>query len=286
MAGPPMAPMTSFTGLINCPGTELCLLDQMGNRIANLVSGPETFEALNARAGNGLPQTVTGTILSSPGAVVPRVLVTSVSGPTASPPPTPPPTPPLPTTPPMTTAIELPPSIRNYLDCVGRCLGEKVPGSTAVEILNSVCANTLLAAGQLQPVVGAKAVADLPGWVIALASCVAFTAGFGIGEVLECFLACAPGGRLSSVEIFESRQDTAPAQGGKDGQQGRLVQQALALSKAMATRGVQISPAQVLLLQQAVAVSQAMAARGVQISPAQVLLLMARHQLPQSGSER
>jgi hypothetical protein len=54
----------------------------------------------------------------------------------------------------------------------------------------------------------------------------------------------------------------------------------------MATRGVQISPAQVLLLQQAVAVSQAMAARGVQISPAQVLLLMARHQLPQSGSER
>ena len=262
MAGPtPMAPMMSFMGFIDCPGTELCLLDSMGNRIANLVSSPETFDALNIRARNGLPQTVTGTVISSPDAAVPRVLVATVTGPAESPPPTPPPTPPLPTAPPMTTAIELPSSIRVYLDCVARCLGEKVPGAAAVEIINSVRANTLLAAGQLQPVVGAVAVADLPGWVIALAGCVAFSAGFGIGEVLECFLACAPGGRLSDIEIFESRQN-----GGSGGwspvQPGDLQRRAIAFSQAMAARGVQISPAQVLQLMMRHQLSQIAARTG------------------------
>ncbi|HYF78508.1 MAG TPA: hypothetical protein VD973_15325, partial [Symbiobacteriaceae bacterium] len=122
------------------------------------------------------------------------------------------------------------------------------PGAAAVEILNSVCANTLLAAGQLQPVVGAVAVADLPAWVIALASCVAFSAGFGVGEVLECFLACAPGGRLSSEEIFESRQENSPAWGANHRRQGELMQRAIAFSQAWAARGVQISPALVLQL--------------------------------------
>ncbi|HYF78182.1 MAG TPA: hypothetical protein VD973_13660 [Symbiobacteriaceae bacterium] len=130
-----------------------------------------------------------------------------------------------------------------------------------MEIINSVCANTLLAAGQLQPVVGAVAVADLPAWVIALAGCVAFSAGFGIGEVLECFLACAPGGRLSDIEIFESRQNGGSG-GWSPAEPGDLHRRAIAFSQAMAARGVRISPAQVLQLMMRHQLSQIAARTG------------------------
>ncbi|HYF79801.1 MAG TPA: hypothetical protein VD973_22050, partial [Symbiobacteriaceae bacterium] len=125
-----MPPPTTFMGFIVCPdsGGLFCMIDLEQRRI-DLVSTPETREALSMRVGVQQVQTVGGTLLSSPDAPRPRLLVTSVSGPVESPPPTMPPTPPLPTAPPMTTAIELPSSIRNYIDCVGRCLGEKVPGA-------------------------------------------------------------------------------------------------------------------------------------------------------------
>lgn len=264
MAGAmPMPPAEiSFEGFISCQGTggNFCLITPAGMRV-DLLAPEAVFEPLNMRVDQMVLTRVTGTLLSSPDAPRPRLLVTSVSGPAPAPPTPLPPTPPLPTAPPMTTAIELPSSIRIYLDCVARCFGEKVPGAAAAEIINSVCANTLLAAGQLQPVVGAMAVADLPGWVIALAGCVAFAGGFGLGEVLECFLACAPGGRLNrGEEVFEIRQN---------GGAGSSI------------------PAQTSDLQQrAIAFSQAMAARGVQISPAQVLQLMIRHQLSQNAAQR
>lgn len=129
----------------------------------------------------------------------------------------------------------------------------------AIEILNSVCANILIGTERLQPVVGAVAVSELPAWVVALASCVAFSAGFGVGEVLECFLACVPGvGRLGGEGVFEFRQNSEPAGSPNAGQ----------------------------LMQQAVAFSQAMAARGILITPAQVLPLIIRHQLMMNAARR
>ncbi|MDF2629597.1 MAG: hypothetical protein K0R39_3428 [Symbiobacteriaceae bacterium] len=248
-------------GWIDCEGSSnegfvFCLLDpDSGSRLADLVVPPmrqNEIQILTAVARRQIETGVSGTILSTPSAIRPRVEVETVStafmmnpainpmaalaqmaqGPTVvveRPTPRPQPAP--------------RPAPESYGDCVLRCIASKVPGITVEELLNLPCNIGLLAMGALPAVTGPQAVATLPAAVVALASCVAATFGLTVGAILECFIACAPGGRLTPEFLEDDDDDNGS--GGDRARMEMMTSMAAAVYREAARRGVRLTQAQV-----------------------------------------
>ncbi|HWI64038.1 MAG TPA: hypothetical protein VNT75_19550 [Symbiobacteriaceae bacterium] len=242
----------SGSGFVCCMGAgtegELYRLQdpmQFGSTIADLVTtDPTVIGVLRSVTDREIMTTVSGTVISAPNAVRPRVRVTQASAMGA----------PAPTTP-APTQMAPPPqqgqTWTQYFDCVARCIGEKVPGLAAEEVINNTCAGTLLAMGFTQAGAGALIVGsvELPAAVVALAVCVAATAGLSVGAVLECFIACWPGGRLMQGPII---MDEGGGSGGRPAQMPVTLQMQLgiAIARDFAARGVHMTPVQALQLLQ------------------------------------
>jgi hypothetical protein len=255
-------PGFSGTGFICCAGVSnrgevFRLLDPMavGSTIANLIATGREAETLRSVSDRMITTNVAGMVVSPPGALRPEVQVTSVA----------------PVMSPMVnlnvaTAPAVPaprPAPESYGDCVLRCIASKVPGITVEELLNLPCNIGLLAMGALPATTGPLSVAALPAAVVALAGCVAATFGLTVGAILECFIACAPGGRLRPEEEDDEGDDDDDDDNGSG---SRSAAAAMARMEQM-TRI-------------AAAVYREAAARGVHLTQAQVAQIVRRHYRP------
>lgn len=228
---------------VSTRGEVFRLLDPMafGSTLANLVATGPQAQQLRNLSDRMILTTVSGNILSTPSAIRPEVFVTSVSAMGAPAP--------VPSAVPPARAPE------SYLNCFGRCLSEKAPGLALEEVLNSACANALLIMGQMQAAAGPLSLSTLPASVVTLAGCVALTAGLTVGSVLECLIACAPGGRLTRAvddddddeEDDDDDDDNGEfASGGHRAQRvARLTRIAVAIYREAAARGIRLTQQQV-----------------------------------------
>lgn len=246
---PMMGMQFSGTGFVCCEGvstmgTVFRLQDPPGSTLADLVATGPVADTLRSVANQMIRTAVTGTIISTPSALRPQVLVASATPMGAAPAP-------IAAAAPTPSPAPAPrPAPQSYGDCVLRCIASKVPGATVEELLNLPCNIALLAMEALPATTGPISVAALPASIVALASCVAATFGLTVGAVLECFIACAPGGRLTpefmeGEEEEEDDNDNGSGGASRRARMAKMTRIATAICREAARRGVHLTQAQV-----------------------------------------